>query len=128
MPNTDRDRLAKTLKFEALESSFGFSRVRAVAEDAFLNGVDIAHGGWLYSLADFALALAVNTDEKTAVSSEASIRYVNQCPAGTVVIAEARLPFENSKTAICDVTLKSENGETVFALFQARAIFIKPKA
>lgn len=66
MANTDNDKFAKKLALETLENSFGSARVRAVARAEFLNGVDIAHGGFLFTVADFASALAVNTDERVA--------------------------------------------------------------
>lgn len=125
MANTDNDRFAKTLKFKVLENRFGFSRIRGVVEDSCLNGVDIAHGGWLFSLADFALALATNTEERVAVSSASAIDYVNPCPPNAVVIAEAKMIFSNPKTAICDVELKSEDSATLYAVFHSRVIFKK---
>ena len=90
MINTDNDRLAHTLGFETIEQQFGFARARAVVRPEFLNGLGIAHGGFLYSLADFTLALAANTAEISAVSASATIYYISPCPEGATVTAEAR--------------------------------------
>ncbi len=125
MPNTDNDKLAKTLEFLVLESSFGLARVGAVAKDEFLNGVNIAHGGFLFSLADFASALASNTDDRVAISSGATINYLAPCPAEEDVIAVAKISYSDAKTALCDVTIASAKTDTVFAIFQSRMIFKK---
>ncbi len=125
MPNTDNDRLAKTLGFKIVESSFGLAKASAITKDEFLNGVNIAHGGFLFSLADYAAALASNADGRVAISSGASINYLSPCPAEENVLATAKISYSDAKTALCDVTITSENTGTVFAIFQSRMIFKK---
>ncbi len=125
MANTDRDRMAKTLEFEVVESSFGSARVRAVAKDEFLNGVDIAHGGFLFAAADFASALAANAGGGTAISSAASINYLAPCPKGETILAVASMPYCDGRSALCDVSIASESSGKVFAIFQSRLIFKK---
>ncbi len=127
MPSTDNDTFAKTLEFEALESRFGYARARAVARPEYLNGLGIAHGGFLFSLADFALALAANTDERSAVSASSSINYIAPCPAGAAVTAEARAVFADQKTALFDVRIFGDSPESPYAVFQARAVFKRPR-
>lgn len=125
MPNTDNDRLAKTLRFETLEVRFGYARAKATSSDEFLNGVDIAHGGFLFSLADFTSALATNTDERVAISSGASINFLSPCPPNENIIAEAKIAYSDAKTALVDVAISSEKTGGVFAIFQSRVIFKK---
>ncbi len=121
MLNTDNDRLAKTLLFEKLESKYGFAQVRAKAKPEFLNGVNIAHGGFIFALADYAAALATNTEERAAISSSASINFLSPTPENAEIIASASIAAEDAKSAVCDVKLSS-GGKTV-AVFQSRVIF-----
>ena len=123
MINTDNDRLAHTLGFETIEQQFGFARARAVVRPEFLNGLGIAHGGFLYSLADFTLALAANTAEISAVSASATINYISPCPEGATVTAEARAVCLEKKTGLFDVRIYEDSPEHPYAVFQARAIF-----
>ena len=116
MPSTDNDSFAKKLEFEVLESRFGYSRVKG-----------IAHGGYLFSMADFALALASNTDERSAVSASASVNYISPCPAGAEITAEAKCTFSDEKGAIFDVRVFGESPDRPFMIFQARAIFKRKK-
>lgn len=126
MPSTDNDTFAKTLEFEALESRFGYARARAVARPEYLNGLGIAHGGFLFSLADFALALAANTDERSAVSASSSINYIAPCPRGSGD-CRARAVFADQKTALFDVRIFGDSPESLYAVFQARAVFKRPR-
>ena len=125
MANTDNDRLAKTLAFETLEARFGYARASAVAKEEFLNGVDIAHGGFLFSLADFASALATNADDRIAVSSSVTINFLAPCPPNEKIVAEAKISYTQAKTALVDVNVASLDSGTVFAVFQSRVIFKK---
>lgn len=125
MPNTERDRMAKTLGLETLEYKFGVAKVRGKAEEKFLNGVDIAHGGFLFTVADFASALAANADGRVAISSGASINYLSPCPANETVEAVASISYSDEKTALCDVAIKSAESGKIFAIFQSRMIFKK---
>lgn len=121
MLNIDNDRLAKTLLFEKLESKYGYAKVRAAAKPEFLNGVNIAHGGFLFALADYTAALATNTESRAAISSSASINFLSPTPENAEIIATASIAAEDAKSAVCDVRLSTE-GKTV-AVFQSRVIF-----
>ncbi len=125
MANPDKDMLAKTLKLKTLEMRFGHSRVQGVVEKEFLNGVGIAHGGYLFTLADFASARASNTDDKTAITSYASINFVAPCPASALVIAESKLSYSDAKSAVCDTVITNVDGTQTYAVFQSRVIFKK---
>ncbi len=125
MPNTDFDKLAQTLKFKKIENSKGYALISAKAELAFLNGVNIAHGGFLFSLADYASAVAVNTDNIVAISSNSVINFINPCPQDAELLATAKVSYQNAKTAMCDVSVSSLDGSVVYATFQSRFIIKK---
>ncbi len=123
MPNTDNDRLAKTLKFKILTQRKDFAEVEAVVEDAFLNGVDIAHGGFLFSLCDYTLALAANTDERIAISSSGTIEYINAVPPNTELVAVCNLLVGAKKSGYYEVKVYDKLRENVFCIFHSRAIY-----
>ena len=124
MINTQNDRLAKTLNLLAITQRDGFAEVEAVAEEAFLNGVDIAHGGFLFSLCDYASALASNTENRIAISSGASIDYLEPVSPNESIIAVAELISANAKTGVYQVYITDKSTRTKrFALFRSRVIF-----
>jgi acyl-CoA thioesterase len=55
------DQLIDLFGMEVEEAREGFSRVSAVARDRFLNAHQLAHGSFIFALADVAFALAVNS-------------------------------------------------------------------
>ena len=124
MINTQNDRFAKTLKFSVTVQRDGFAEVEAVAEEAFLNGVDIAHGGFLFSLCDYASALASNTESRIAISSGASIDYIEPVQPNECIIAIAELLSANAKTGVYQVYITDKATRSKrFALFRSRVVF-----
>ncbi len=122
MDNFKDDKFAIHLGFEVLESSYGHSKVRAIVREEYLNGVGIAHGGFLYTVADFALAAATNVDGRIALNSTSTINYLQPCPAGATIIAEASYLFENGKNALCLIKVYDETSREIYCIFESRAI------
>ena len=54
-----------------------------------VNGHDIAHGGYLFTLADSAFALACNSRGLLTVAAGADITFVASARLGDVLVAEA---------------------------------------
>ncbi|MBF0386099.1 MAG: hotdog fold thioesterase [Candidatus Omnitrophica bacterium] len=71
-----KDKLAKHLGAEIVEVKSGYAKVKLKIQPHFLNGIDIVHGGIIFTLADYAFALASNTGEETGVAINASINFV----------------------------------------------------
>ena len=123
MPSTENDRFAKTLRFKTLAQRPDFAEVEAFVEDAFLNGVDIAHGGFLFTLCDYALALAANTDERIAISSSGAIEYVNPVPPHTKLIAVCNILAGAGKSGYYETKVFDADRKNLFCIFHSRAIY-----
>ena len=65
---SDNDQLAKSLGTELLEVSPGYAKGRITIRKEHLNGVNITHGGTIFSLADFTFAAASNSHGTIAVA------------------------------------------------------------
>ena len=98
MTNTDGDKFARALAFKPLVQRAGYAEASAEVSPETLNGVGIAHGGFLFSLSDYASALAANTPERLAISSGALIDYIEPVPAGASIVAVASVDAENAKS------------------------------
>ncbi len=81
------DRYARFSKIEIVDVKEGYCKVRMEIEDIHLNALDILHGGAIFTLADFAFAVASNSRGRAAVSINASITYFKP-PTGKIVYAE----------------------------------------
>ncbi len=124
MINTDNDKLARTLKFVVLTQQQDYAEVEAVALEPFLNGVDIAHGGFLFSLCDYASALASNTEERIAISSGASIDYIEPVLPNSEIVAIAQKIAGNAKTGVYQVYITDNQTRAKrFVSFHSRVVY-----
>ena len=108
----ENDRFARMAGIELLEVSPGRARAKMVVQDRHLNGVGIAHGGAIFTLADFAFAAASNAHGTVAVAISVSISFVKAVTGG-VLTAEAHETSRNPKLATYDVAVRDEAGDLV---------------
>ncbi len=110
------DRFARHSGIELVEVAEGFARARMTLAPFHHNGVGIAHGGALFTLADFAFAAASNSHGTIAVAISATISILKATREGTLW-AEAREVARSRKVGTYSVEVKDESGDLV-ALFQ----------
>ena len=110
------DRFAQHSGIELLEIAPGRAKARMTITDAHLNGVNVVHGGAIFTLADLAFAAASNSHGTVAVAINVSITFMKAGTTGTLW-AEARELSRNFKLGSYTVEVKDDAGELV-ALFQ----------
>ena len=86
-----------------------------------VNGHDIGHGGFTFTLADSAFALACNSRGALAVAAGADITFVTAARLGDVLVAEARVRTAYGRSGITDVTVTREGDRAVIAEFRGRS-------
>ncbi len=123
MPNTENDRFAKFLCFKIESTSKDYAVVSVKVQENFLNGVDIAHGGFIFSLCDYASAIASNTDERIAISSNASIDYISPIPINSTIYAYAEALVVTEKSGVYNVIVADKCKTKTYAIFRCRVIF-----
>lgn len=89
LKNVKNDKFAQLLGIEIVEASPGYALVEMKIEDKHKNGINIVQGGAIFTLADYAFAIASNADGSTTVGINASISYF-KAPTGAYIRAEAR--------------------------------------
>ena len=113
------DRYAAFSGIELLEFELGRAKTKMEIKNMHLNAGNVVQGGAIFTLADFAFAVAVNTFGNLAVSIETSIRYFKSVGTGTL-FAEAKAVHIHKKLATFEVTVTNEKEELI-ALFTATA-------
>jgi acyl-CoA thioesterase len=93
----------------------GQARVWGAIRPEFLNSWGSAHGGFLYSVADSAFALASNSHGTLAVALAAHMEYLQASRAGAEVEARATEVHLGRRTAVYRVEVRS--GPTLLAIF-----------
>ena len=111
-----RDQLARHLGITLLEVSEGGAVAEMEVRPHHLNGVDLVHGGALFSLADFVFAAASNSHGQVAVAINTHMSFVKAATGGRLR-AEGRETSPGPRIATYNIVITDEAGDTV-ALFQ----------
>lgn len=114
------DRLIKLFGIEVEETSAEFTRVSAVVKDEFLNCHLVAHGAFIFALADVAFALTVNA-ESDAVAVQWSLNQVRSGTQGEKVIADCRLLHGGRRLRVVELLVTNSAGKMI-AKGQATAV------
>lgn len=83
-----------------------------------LNAYGVAQGGAIFTLADLALAAAVNAHGILAFSMQSDIRYLESAFEGDLLTATARETLLRKRIAQYHISVKKQDGTEV-ALFDA---------
>jgi len=105
-----RDRFARMLGFELMELGEGYAKVQAKIGEEHFNAADVLHGGFLFSLADFAFAAASNSRDELSLAIGANILFHRAVTEGRVY-AEAREIRDGRKIASYEVKIYDEAGD-----------------
>lgn len=113
---TSPDPLSELLGFELVEEGPGRAVVRAEVGDGHRNAHGGAHGGFVFALADAALAVASNSHGPKAVATAASIHFTRSALVGDVLTARAREISLGARAGTYEIEVTAEDGSLV-ALF-----------
>ncbi|HEX3488709.1 MAG TPA: hydroxyphenylacetyl-CoA thioesterase PaaI [Streptosporangiaceae bacterium] len=113
------DRASKGLGMELLEASAGRAVVQMRVAQTMINGHGIAHGGFVFTLADTAFACACNSYGPVTVAAGADISFLRPVREGDVLVATAAERVVTGRSGIYDVTVS--RGEEVVAEFRGRS-------
>jgi acyl-CoA thioesterase len=80
---------------------------------SMVNGHRIAHGGYLFLLADTAFAIACNTYGPVTVARNCEIAFIRPVVEGEELTAAATERLRNARNGIYDVTVFGADGEVV---------------
>lgn len=113
---SNEDKFARHCGIELLAVGAGWARTRMKIAPYHLNGARTVHGGAIFTLADFAFAVASNSHGTLAMGINTSVSYVKAATQGTLY-AEAREQAKNPKLAAYSVQITDDAGDIV-AIFQ----------
>ncbi|WP_043839594.1 hydroxyphenylacetyl-CoA thioesterase PaaI [Amycolatopsis nivea] len=123
----DTDEASRSLGIELVEAADGRAVATMKVTETMVNGHDIAHGGYVFLLADTAFALACNTHGPVTVASGAEISFVAAGKLGDHLVATAAERTRYGRNGIYDVTVHREtpDGPEVVAEFRGRSRVIE---
>ncbi len=113
------DRASQKLGMEITEIGPGSAVLTMTIQDDMVNGHGIAHGGYIFTLADSAFAFACNSYGQTTVAAHCSITYIRAAQKGDRLIARAREVSRAGRSGIYDITVSA--GDQVVAEFRGHS-------
>lgn len=112
----ERDSVARELGIGITHSEDGLAVVSMTVEEKMTNGLDVCHGGILFTLADTAMAYASNAAGERSLSTSASIEWLATARIGDHLIATCRTVARRGRNTIHDITITNGNGDTIALL------------
>jgi len=111
------DRFAAGMGIEIVSAQPDESLCRMTIREDHLNAGNVVQGGAIFTLADFAFAVAANASGRRTVSLSNTISYL-AVPKGKLLFARAKLVHSTKRVCFFEVSVTDEEG-TVVALMQA---------
>ena len=117
----DSDRASQALGIEVTDVSPGHAVARLTVTATMVNGHSIAHGGYVFLLADTAFAFACNTYGQVTVARSADITFVAPAREGDDLEAIAVERHRSGRNGIYDVTVRRRGSGEVIAEFRGHS-------
>jgi acyl-CoA thioesterase len=95
---------------EILDIRSGRATMAMTVKPHMVNGQGIAHGGFIFTLADSAFAFACNTHNQRTVAQHGAITFVNPARLGDALVARAVERARTGRSGIYDVTVTRDEG------------------
>jgi acyl-CoA thioesterase len=113
------DKASTALGITPVELRDGYAVLRMTVTEMMLNGHGIAHGGYVFLLADSAFACACNRTGSVTVAATAEIDFIRPVHAGDELVAEAVERTRFGRSGIYDITVR--RGTETVAEFRGRS-------
>lgn len=116
----EADRASKNLGMRLVAVAPGAATVEMTVGPLMVNGHGLAHGGFVFALADTAFACACNADGRgVTVASGADVTFVSPAREGDRLVATARERVVFGRSGVYDVTV--HRGDDIVAEFRGRS-------
>ncbi|QRG09361.1 hydroxyphenylacetyl-CoA thioesterase PaaI [Xanthobacter dioxanivorans] len=102
------DQASQGLGMEILEVGPGTATLAMTLTERMCNGFGMAHGGFIFALADSAFAFACNTYDERTVAAHCSVTYLRPGTRGKQLVARAREVARNGRSGIYDVEVSED--------------------
>ena len=115
----NEDDASPGLGMEIVEIGPGRATLSMTIRPDMVNGQRIAHGGFIFTLADSAFAFACNTHHERVVAAQGNITFIRPGKLGDRLFATAREISRSGRSGIYDVRVTVD--DTVIAEFRGHS-------
>ena len=114
------DRASAGLGMPLEEVGPGCARLSMTVGEAMVNGHGVCHGGFIFALADSAMAFACNSHGLHALAQHCAITFIRPAHLGETLVAEAAERTRGARSGIYDVRVTGSDG-AVMAEFRGHS-------
>jgi acyl-CoA thioesterase len=116
---SEQDQFAKHSGIELLKAEAGKAWAKLEIKPHHMNGAKTVHGGAIFTLADFAFAVAANSHGNLAMGINTSTSFINPATGGTLFAAAEEISL-NNKLGNYQVRITDQDDKLI-AQFQGTA-------
>lgn len=121
-----RDVAAQFLGIELQEIGPAHCVMTLVVNENHVQGLNVCHGGYIFSLADTCMAYASNSFDTPNLAQSAQITFLAPGHLGDQLTATARRVAEAGRNNLWDVEVIDQNGKQI-AVFRGQTRAVKGK-
>jgi acyl-CoA thioesterase len=103
------DDASSGLGMKVVEIGSGRATLTMTVQPHMVNGQRIAHGGFIFALADSAFAFACNSHNQKSVAAQGSITFIKPGKLGDLLVATAREISRSGRSGIYDVRVTADD-------------------
>jgi acyl-CoA thioesterase len=103
------DGASQGLGMEIVDIRAGQATLAMTVLPHMVNGHGIAHGGFIFTLADSAFAFACNSHNERAVAAQGAISFIRPGKLGDRLVANAREISRSGRSGIYDVRVTADD-------------------
>ena len=108
-----QDDASRGLGMEIVEVKPGQATLSMTIKPHMVNGQRIAHGGFIFTLADSAFAFACNSHNERVVAAQGNITFLRPGKLGDRLVATAREISRSGRSGIYDVRVTTDDGSVI---------------
>jgi acyl-CoA thioesterase len=113
------DDASRGLGMEILDVAAGRATLAMTVKSNMVNGQGIAHGGFIFTLADSAFAFACNSHNERVVAAQGDITFIRPGKMGDRLVATAKETSRSGRSGIYDVRVSVD--DVVIAEFRGHS-------
>jgi acyl-CoA thioesterase len=107
------DSASKGLGMQLISVEPGRAVLAMTVTDTMVNGHNIAHGGFIFTLADSTFAFACNTYNQRAVAQQCAVTFLAPGKLGDRLVAKGVERHRAGRSGIYDITVTREDGAVI---------------
>ena len=103
------DGASQGLGMQIVDVKAGQATLSMTVRPDMVNGHQMAHGGFIFTLADSAFAFACNSHNQKSVAAQGDITFIKPGKLGDVLVATAREISRSGRSGIYDVRVTADS-------------------